>query len=373
MQLKTFAAPTSSEVMAQIKQELGADAIILDSREEDGMVVMTAALERPGASTAPHPAAKARNGGLSCEPPFATGATAAPGAAGPAVGQDWLAEWNDIKRHLFSLMKPEMKLESLAPRQRLALDYLRREGVRDETLLALYQTLKDKPDLSVLEPLARMAPVRPFGREAWPQRIHCLTGPFGAGKTSAAIRLALLLRKEAPGERICLVNADASRGNGRLLLRHYAELTDMACKEAQTPVETAAAILSAEKEGFDRIMVDLPGLGRERTLVDQLADCGLLERLGDAANDAAAHLVFSPHYSDAQLEAALRRYSAPKAASLIWGKLDEAENYGLIVNAGFAGHMPVSAFSYGPGLGNTLKAATENCLWRLIFKRELPA
>jgi flagellar biosynthesis protein FlhF len=34
--------------------------------------------------------------------------------------------------------------------------------------------------------------------------------------------------------------------------------------------------------------------------------------------------------------------------------------------------LPVSALSFGPGLGNSLAPARENMLWRLLFKRELP-
>ena len=46
MQLKTFSARSTSAVLSQIKEELGPDAIILDTREEDGMISITAARER---------------------------------------------------------------------------------------------------------------------------------------------------------------------------------------------------------------------------------------------------------------------------------------------------------------------------------------
>ena len=46
MQIKTFCAASSASVLAQIKAELGPEAIILETRQEDGLVHMTAALER---------------------------------------------------------------------------------------------------------------------------------------------------------------------------------------------------------------------------------------------------------------------------------------------------------------------------------------
>ena len=46
MQIKTFCAASSASVLAQIKAELGPEAIILETRQEDGLVHMTDALER---------------------------------------------------------------------------------------------------------------------------------------------------------------------------------------------------------------------------------------------------------------------------------------------------------------------------------------
>ncbi|MDL2316368.1 hypothetical protein LJC59_04730, partial [Desulfovibrio sp. OttesenSCG-928-A18] len=47
MQIKTFTGRGSSAVLAMIKEDLGPDAVILDTREENGAVTMTAATERP--------------------------------------------------------------------------------------------------------------------------------------------------------------------------------------------------------------------------------------------------------------------------------------------------------------------------------------
>jgi flagellar biosynthesis protein FlhF len=265
-------------------------------------------------------------------------------------------------------MKPALKLENLSPRQRLALEFLQREGVNDQTVLELFSRLKADPNASILAPLGEIVLTRPWGMTGWPQPVQLVAGPFGAGKTSVTLRLGLLLRKEFPEVRICLVSADARRGSGRLLLRHYAELSDMAYREATTTLELTACLHAAEEEGYDRIFVDLPGLSRRTFLKTLLADAGL-----DATPaKAAVHLVLSPHYGEEALADILDRYACGQPGSLIWTKLDEAEHFGQMVNAALRTGLPVSALSHGPGLGNSLVPAQDTTIWRLLFKKELP-
>ena len=77
-----------------------------------------------------------------------------------------------------------------------------------------------------------MVPVKAWGAEQWTQRIHLMVGPFGFGKTTTALRFALHLRKSEPDARIAFINADCLRGNGRLTLRHWAELSNFTYMEA---------------------------------------------------------------------------------------------------------------------------------------------
>ncbi len=387
MQVRTFSARGMSAVLGMIREELGPDAVILDTQEEDGVVTMTVALEDASAQQAqPEVAAT----GARAARAYVSRGRAAPAQA-PERGQDmpgedaagntspppfgwqkWHEEWSSIKTHLLALMKPALKLDILPPRQRLAIEYLQREGVEDEAMLELFQRLQNDPNSSILGPLAEMVPLRPWNEHSWPQRIQVIAGPFGAGKTSVAIRMALSLRRTSPACRICLVNADATRGNGRLLLRHYCDLSDMAYKEASTTLELVAALNAAKKEGFDKIVVDLPGLSRGRRLSTLLADAGLAERTGETIDDVAVHLTLPPHYGTLQLSGILERYRTPHAGAIVWTKLDEAEHYGQIVNVALATGLPVSALSFGPGLGNSLSPVRESMLWRLLFKRELP-
>jgi flagellar biosynthesis protein FlhF len=481
MQIKSFTAHSTKQVLAEIKAELGPDAVILDTQEEDGLITMTAALERepsrrPPPSGRPDvPFADAagegrppgipadRSGGDTHAPPgpaarhpqtrrgrahnaggireHAEGARAAKAATGqgrgaafapadggpprparnpsgdsgrrpdtspdtadflssraagqahaarradasgqafasssrsrvpePADPRQWQDEWTDIKQQLMAIMKPAASLDSLTPRQRLAVEFLRREGVEEAALHQLRSSLHGDPATPILVPLGGLVPVCSWSSDNWPQRIQVIAGPFGAGKTTVAVRLALTLRRIRPGIRLCLLNADATRGNGRLLLRHYCDLSDMAYKEASTTMELVAALNQGLREGFERIIVDLPGIVRGRCLRTLLDDSGLSRLTGDGPEGLAVHLALSPHYRE--MHGIMERYRTAHRSGIIWTKLDEAERFGQVINVGAATGLPVSALSFGPGLGNSLAPAKENMLWRLIFKREMPS
>ncbi|MDR1360195.1 MAG: flagellar biosynthesis protein FlhF [Deltaproteobacteria bacterium] len=367
MQIKTFSAQSTTAVMARIREDFGPDAVILETREENGLISMVAARERAKAE-APQDLGAARSSGA---PAFTQSLSARQGGSEAPFPQGWPRwheEWQHIRTHILALLKPALKLEDLPPRQRLALEFLQREGADDQAVLELFSRLKARPEASILAPLGEIVQTRPWGMSAWPQAVQIIAGPFGAGKTSVTIRLALLLRKESPDLRICLLNADARRGSGRLLLRHYAELSEMAYREATTTQELTACLKAAKKEGYERIFVDLPGLSRRKFLKDLLADAGLEATL----DDAAVHLVLSPHYAEEVLRDLLERYSVGQPGSLVWTKLDETEHFGQMINAALKTNLPASALSHGPGLGNSLLPAQDTAIWRLLFKKELP-
>ena len=350
MQVKTFTGASSQEVLAQVKAEMGPDAVILGNRtyRKNGVVCheITAGLERPG--------------------PSAPGQ--APGAEStPSGWNEWHREWMQIKDQLYALMKPAIQLERLTPRQRVALEYLQREGVSDSVAVGLYKRLLADPGASVLECLSGMAPVRPWGAADWPQHLQLLTGPFGAGKTTTALRFALQLRAHDASLRIAFVNADCLRGNGRLVLRHWAELSGFAYLEAADR-ESMARALTATAEA-DVVFIDVPGMAAGESLAQWRADMGLDVA---ALDEAACHLVLAPFCDAIQTTEFLGRYHAQGPASIVWAKLDEAVSFGNIVNVGAGTGLPVSALSYGAELKESLAPATEPLIWRLIFKRQIP-
>lgn len=353
MQVKTFTGATSQEVLAMVKAEMGPDAVILGNRtyRKNGVVCheITAGLERDSQTTPQSSSAFAGSADM----------PSTPGGWG-----EWHREWMRIKDQLFALMKPALQLDKLTPRQRVALEYLQREGVSDAVAVDLYRNLLSNPGASVLESLAGIVPVKGYGVENWPQRVQFLAGPYGSGKTTTGLRFALSLRKTDPQMRIAFINADCLRGNGRLVLRHWAELSNFAYLEAPDRDAMKRAISSTG--AFDRVYIDCPGLPHTQNMEEWQSDMGL------EGINGANHLTLAPFNETLQIQDFIKRYKGTGSASIVWTKLDEAVTFGNIVNVAHDSRLPISALSYGPELKGSLSAATEPLVWRLIFKRQLP-
>lgn len=353
MQVKTFTGATSQEVLAMVKAEMGPDAVILGNRtyRNNGVVCheITAGLERDSQRS---PQALAGFGGSADMP------------STPGGWNEWHREWMRIKDQLFALMKPAIQMERLSPRQRVALEYLQREGVTDDVAVDLYRRLLANPGSSVLECLSGMVPVRPYGPEMWPQRIQFLAGPSGSGKTTVGLRFALYLRRCDAAGKIAFINGDCLRGNGRLVLRHWAELSNFAYLEAPDKDAMKRALVATGS--FDWVFVDTPGLAGGQALMEWQREMGL-DNL-----DAAQHVSLAPFCEKMQIKEFLARYKSFFPGSLVWTKLDEAASFGNIVNVARDSGMAVSALSYGPELKESMAPATEALVWRLIFKRQLP-
>ncbi|MFW5836887.1 MAG: flagellar biosynthesis protein FlhF [Desulfovibrionaceae bacterium] len=366
MRVRTFRSKSMAAALHQVKAELGDDAVILGNKtvNENGsqlVEIMAAVDGGPGGSQAAAAIQAAAQAGA-CP---AENLDALITRSAQAGGDGFAAEWPQIKEHLLALLKPQMSLDHLAPRQRLAMEHLEREGVDTGSQLWLFRQLKANPDISILKALDGLLGVKPFTRKSWPQKMHFFAGPHGVGKTSTLIRLALREKQLKPKSRICLASADHGQGKGRLVLRHYADLSGLAFREVATLQDMAALV--AESKQFDKIFIDLPGLAGKTTLSERLQELGISPGL-----DIAGHLVLAPQFGPAQLKAFLKRYDSDCVQSVIWTKLDEACNYGAMVNTAYAGGLPVSALSYGPGLRNSIAPAQVEHVWRVVFKHELP-
>ncbi len=374
MHVKTFAGPSPHAVMTLIKQELGSEAVILSSRETvrdgkkvhevvagvDRLPVMDIAPSSPYAKTMPTPRVENKADDFFSPSMFSQNSQ----SASPPGWGEWHKEWARVKEHLYTLMRPSIQWAALSPRQRVALEFLQREGVEDDMVLDIYKRLGANPNSSILDVLGEMVEVRPWGAQNWREAIHVVTGPFGSGKTTTLIRMALSLKKEIPDVKIAVINGDAARGTGRLVLRHWAELSDFMYLEALNSDYMRRALRTAN--AADVIFIDTPGVNRQGNLVTNLSNLGVMN-IG-----AACHLVLQPYFATMQLMSMIERYKSGLNGSVIWSKLDEAVTFAPILNVARHVELPTSALSYGPGLRGTFSSVSHKMLWLLLFKQELP-
>ncbi|GAB6038849.1 flagellar biosynthesis protein FlhF [Fundidesulfovibrio butyratiphilus] len=353
MRVKTFRGANATAVLAQIKKELGPEAVILSNqtKRENGRSVceIMAAVEQDTPVSTPDRAPRE---------------TAPAQSQGPESAH-WLREWSEMKEHLGALLRPHMNYDSLTPRQKLAMQHLEREGVDQSILLGLYRELTRGPNVSLLAELGRIARIKPFDA-AWSEKLHLVVGPSGSGKTTVLVRMALSCKRLGKDRRILLVNCDGHASKGRVMLKRYADLAGFSYMEAEGPEEFTHVLLQCRN--FDNIYVDLPSLP-----VGQNLDRWLEERSIATRDDVAAHLVLSPLYGNRQFEAYWERFRSPQVKSLVWTKLDEACSFGAMLNVAAMTGLPASALGFGPAVTGGMVRAQAQALWKLVFTRQLPA
>ncbi len=351
MQVKTFTGFSTQEVLKKIKATLGDNAVILNTTTEmkngrkfyQVMAAVDNSLEKE-------------------EERLLEGME---GESKRDREERWYIEWNHFKDQIYSILKDTMDLPYLSSRQRTAIRHLEMEGVGEDFIVNLLALLR-RNGASFMDILGRMVPVVPWGEEPLQGRCHIFVGPHGVGKTSIILKLALKYRREHPDSRICLVNVDNYQAKGKMFLRHYAELSDFSYREVEGLKE--GAVLLGEVGRFDMIFVDTPGLpkGMDFDMWWENSPIKLME-------GARIHLVLSPVYSLQQIQHYLNKFQNESLSSLVWTKLDEACIYGSILYSAFKTQLPISLFSYGATLKNSLAVASRPLLWNLIFKHRLPS
>ena len=340
MQIKTFRGKTLSEVMARIKKEIGPDAVILNSDDVtdkgEKYFEVTVARENDIEQQKREPNYYAYN-----------------------FEQEFRLEWEKFQKNIYALIKPHLNKNNITPRQKQVLDYLEKQGVSTELILEIYARISQSPDTPILKILSQAIKIQSWMEKFTPQKIHAFTGPSGSGQTSTSLRLALELKKSSA--KILILNANINHAGGKLYLKHFSELSGLAYHETD---RLSRSILNHFKE-FDYILIDLPPLAQGKNLLASMKEL-------QASSEIAIHLVLAPAYSSEQLNFFSVQYSHPQMASLIWTKLDETCIFGRIMNIAWKTRLPISYLSYGPGLKKSSVPATQDNVWRLIFKKELP-
>ncbi len=350
MQIKTYRGQSYSNLIKEIKIELGPDAVILstDCVNTNGKknYEVVAALENDTSTRQENSPSK--NNILDNSHRTTTNA-------------DWRLEWENFKNSFFKIIKKNDNGPNITRRQRQILEYMENQGVQPEVIMDLWSSMSEKIHLPTLTVLGELVPTEPWHACMNKGKAHAFIGPSGAGKTTTLLRIALEARRNNPEWKICLVNTDTQHAGGRLYLKHYATLSGLNYVEAKTAADWQD--LAAKKRVFDFILIDTPGFSDDsetlaRTVQDML--------------DIHCHLILSPVYGSGQIDHYLSLARTYNFKSIIWTKIDEACNYGVVVNASWKTSLPVSYFSFGKSLKNSSVAASQDNIWTLIFKKQYP-
>ena len=343
MRLKLYRARAMTEALAQMRRELGPDALIVGSRRIAGGVEITAAIEHPSAMAVPPVSSGCYEAAPSC-------------AVGSIHDTTGLAGQGKPDRALI----PDRGLTAGSngrigrpPAQGNPRGSVQPEPAR----LAILAYHAVPPGLAVrlqAGPLAvALAGALRFTALALSPgcRPLLLAGPPGAGKTLSIVRLAT--RMVLKGSLPLVITTDGKRAGAIEQLKAFTRLLGIELQAAETPAMLARALL--HRAASTPVLIDTGGCDPfdrgEREL--------LLSLTASAVATVAAVL---PAGSDAAESAELAAALAGVGATmLIATRLDAARRLGGILAAAEAG-LALAEAGIGPGAADGLVPLTPDLL-----------
>jgi flagellar biosynthesis protein FlhF len=322
MRMKTFSAPTMTEAMELVRFEMGADSIIVATRDDKDGAVITAAME----DTAP-------NGLKNSEIPIIE--------EKPVFNE--LDTEETIRQSLSFHGLPTPLLERLA----------RISGgiAADSPTLALAAAMDET---FTFDPVSSLLTDTPGKNGAC--RI-LLMGPPGVGKTITTAKLAALvaLGKVKPK----VISTDTQRAGGIEQLAAFTRILEIDLKSANN-ANDLFRLLEGDT-GEVPILIDTPGTNPyDSEEMDHLA------ALADAAR--AENVLVMPASGDSMESADIAgEFSNIGAKRLLVTRLDMARRLGSILTCADAGRLSLSDVSITPSVAEGITPINPVSLARLIM------
>jgi flagellar biosynthesis protein FlhF len=190
-------------------------------------------------------------------------------------------------------------------------------------------------------------------------RVVALVGPTGVGKTTSTAKLSANLSMKE-GKRVALVTADTYRIAATDQLKVYADIIGVPLEVALSPKDMKAAV--KRYKDCDYIFIDTAGGSQYNE--EQLAE---LKRYLDAASTDETHLVLSATTDFKELLRVIEKFSVVKPDCLLFSKIDETQQRGVILNTVSQVNKPISFFSTGQNVPDDIRLARVDSITRMML------
>jgi flagellar biosynthesis protein FlhF len=334
MLLKRFQAKSSSEALARVKEELGPNAAILETRRTRTGVEVVAAAERPKAQgLAPR---RERAGGEMRGEGTAALSSRPPNALGSAMDEDLPcpATMTWLKRDLLGRGFSPYLAERLTAAAGANLD-----ADVHTSRPRVYEYLRDLISLWIPD----------SARDEAGRRQCVVVGPPGVGKTTTIAKLAARDRLQS-GRSVVLASADDRRLGGAEQLRAFARVLEVPFFVLRTRADLTQARDRAGKGGM--LYVDTPGIRRgDAAALEQLS-----QLLGGVRRDEIELLLAADRDARGLYET-VERFRSLEPGAIGATRTDESVSQGALVSALTRAHLPVRHVAMGPDIPDDIEDA----------------
>ncbi|MBL4687856.1 MAG: hypothetical protein JKY37_24920 [Nannocystaceae bacterium] len=344
MRLRKFRAASMREALAQVRRELGKDALIVATKPvRSGLlkeqIEVTAAIDEDEPEAA-----------IS----MAFGERAPARAPVPSLSDEDIekvmapmrSELRSLRgfvRTLAGQRRPDSKLkDEIVSLQRTVMSIAARHGVADETELAT---------------LARGKHLCKSSKA----RVVVMVGPTGVGKTTTiaklAARAALIQRKS-----VHIISLDTYRVGATAQIRSFGKLMDVPVTVAANPEEQMNDALNQARRA-DLVLVDTAG----RSIRDLRAPKRIEAALATLPRPEV-HLAIAAGTSRFDIDTIVARYAPLGVNRLVFTKVDETGDLAELIRAPTRLDIPVSYITTGQRVPEDLEDADQERLLMLAMQ-----
>jgi len=319
MRLKSFTAPTMTEAMELVRQELGDDAIIVSTQRAAGSkgVRITAALESVDADLAVASMLEQATGG---------------------------SEVSEAVRKALA--------EHGVPSR-----------LTDRLVTAAHTSGLTQPALACAAALEAGFTFAHLPEHGAP-RPFMLVGPNGSGKSIAAAKLAA--RSVLKQRQVGVVTCDNIRAGAVEQLAAFTSILEIDLVRARGP-ESLARVVESMNGVFDLVVIDSPGLNPFKQ-----SDMDYLQALIEAA-DVEPILVMAAGSDPEEAAEIGEAFATIGATRLFASRLDTTRRLGAILAAAEAGQMAFCDVSASPHVASGISPISAIALARLIMPQAAEA
>ncbi len=382
MQTKTYVAPTKLEALLKIREEHGADAVILSERTvqkgrwlgKKPMVEIVVGIREAesDAKPTPRPAPKVEPKGIEEYDP------------NQARLRKLEREVQEIRALVQTMHAYIMHGEASPTQANLAAERpliaatmdehpllrpLLQAGITLETAQELLRRAPRIPHNAAVDTLRRTLIAKiPIGgvllRESRARQVAALVGPTGVGKTTTIAKLAAIHALDY-NRKVALLSLDTYRIGAIQQLRTYAELMKLPLHIATTADEVQEGLdLFAD---YDLVLIDTVGRG-------QRDEAHLREMHGSLQSvRGAVYLTLSATADTATLLDAAQRFQLFEPSAIILTKLDEAARVGNCVNLALEAGLPLAYFTTGQRVPEDICHADAKTLTHRVISELAPS
>lgn len=246
---------------------------------------------------------------------------------------------------------------------------LKKAGLSEETVLALVGRAKDAIPVSehrkehiidawMAQEILQTTQVVDSPFEGY---LHVFTGVGGQGKTSSLVKLAgeMVVRQR---RKVALLTADTFRVGAAEQLKIFSQILNVPFATVRGPQDWHHIL--SELKDYDHLLLDFPSIPFK-----EMGDIDLAKRLlPPATQSCRTHLVVSATAKSQDVSEMMRRHRIMKVNDVIFTKLDESVNHGLIYDFQRSFGVPLHSFGIGSRIPEDFEMATRERVLDLIFR-----